>query len=104
MTFNGSFARAACRVSRSGRPPDPANGVVDECIAAIWGASFLFMRMGAPDFGVVPPIARRVARVERRRITHQPPGTDDAPEHAPCVLADARQRMKSEDGVTTMTK
>jgi threonine/homoserine efflux transporter RhtA len=30
-------------------------------LAAIWGASFLFMRMGAPDFGVVPLIALRVA-------------------------------------------
>lgn len=29
-------------------------------LAAIWGASFLFMRMGAPDFGVVPLIALRV--------------------------------------------
>ena len=27
----------------------------------IWGASFLFMRMGAPDFGVVPLIALRVS-------------------------------------------
>lgn len=111
MTFNGPFARTgAYRVSRiayrapASRPSDPANGVVDECIAAIWGASFLFMRMGAPAFGVVPPIALRVARVERRRITHQPPGTDDAPEHAPCVPAGARQRMKSEDGVATVTK
>ncbi|KWF63081.1 DMT family transporter [Burkholderia pseudomultivorans] len=30
-------------------------------LAAIWGASFLFMRMGAPAFGVVPLIALRVA-------------------------------------------
>ncbi|GAB7536193.1 DMT family transporter [Burkholderia sp. 3C] len=30
-------------------------------LAAIWGASFLFMRMGAPHFGVVPLIALRVA-------------------------------------------
>ncbi|NTX43486.1 DMT family transporter [Burkholderia cepacia] len=30
-------------------------------LAAIWGASFLFMRMGAPEFGVVPLIALRVA-------------------------------------------
>ncbi|PCE33162.1 DMT family transporter [Burkholderia ubonensis] len=29
-------------------------------LAAIWGASFLFMRMGAPQFGVVPLIALRV--------------------------------------------
>lgn len=29
-------------------------------LAAIWGASFLFMRMGAPDFGVIPLIAVRV--------------------------------------------
>jgi drug/metabolite transporter (DMT)-like permease len=29
-------------------------------LAAIWGASFLFMRMGAPDFGVVPLITLRV--------------------------------------------
>jgi drug/metabolite transporter (DMT)-like permease len=29
-------------------------------LAAIWGASFLFLRMGAPDFGVVPLIALRV--------------------------------------------
>ena len=29
-------------------------------LAAIWGASFLFMRMGAPAFGVVPLIAVRV--------------------------------------------
>jgi drug/metabolite transporter (DMT)-like permease len=29
-------------------------------LAAIWGASFLFMRMGAPDFGVIPLIALRV--------------------------------------------
>ncbi len=73
-------------------------------LAAIWGASFLFMRMGAPEFGVVPLIALRVTRVERQPVTHQPPGTNDAPEHAPCVPADARQRMKSEDGVTTATK
>lgn len=57
-------SRIAYRVPAS-RPSDPANGVVDERIAAIWGASFLFMRMGAPAFGVVPPIALRVARVER---------------------------------------
>ncbi|OXH86753.1 EamA family transporter, partial [Burkholderia multivorans] len=30
-------------------------------LAAIWGASFLFMRMGAPEFGVIPLIALRVA-------------------------------------------
>ncbi|AXK63273.1 DMT family transporter [Burkholderia sp. IDO3] len=30
-------------------------------LAAIWGASFLFMRMGAPSFGAVPLIALRVA-------------------------------------------
>ncbi len=30
-------------------------------LAAIWGASFLFMRMGAPHFGAVPLIALRVA-------------------------------------------
>ncbi|WP_431823796.1 DMT family transporter [Burkholderia sp. F1] len=29
-------------------------------LAAIWGASFLFMRMGAPAFGVIPLIALRV--------------------------------------------
>jgi drug/metabolite transporter (DMT)-like permease len=29
-------------------------------LAAIWGASFLFMRVGAPHFGVVPLIALRV--------------------------------------------
>jgi drug/metabolite transporter (DMT)-like permease len=29
-------------------------------LAAIWGASFLFMRMGAPDFGVIPLIALRI--------------------------------------------
>ncbi len=29
-------------------------------LAAIWGASFLFLRMGAPDFGAVPLIALRV--------------------------------------------
>jgi drug/metabolite transporter (DMT)-like permease len=29
-------------------------------LAAIWGASFLFMRIGAPDFGVIPLIAVRV--------------------------------------------
>jgi drug/metabolite transporter (DMT)-like permease len=29
-------------------------------LAAIWGASFLFMRIGAPAFGVVPLIAVRV--------------------------------------------
>jgi len=29
-------------------------------LAPIWGASFLFMRMGAPDFGVIPLIAVRV--------------------------------------------
>ena len=29
-------------------------------LAAIWGASFLFMRMAAPDFGVIPLIALRV--------------------------------------------
>jgi len=29
-------------------------------LAAIWGASFLFMRMGGPDFGVIPLIALRV--------------------------------------------
>lgn len=73
-------------------------------LAAIWGASFLFMRRGAPEFGVVPLIALRVTRVERQPITHAPPGTNDAPEHAPCVLAGARQRMKSEGGATTATK
>ncbi|MGR3908161.1 DMT family transporter [Burkholderia sp. SR8] len=30
-------------------------------LAAIWGASFLFMRMGAPEFGAIPLIALRVA-------------------------------------------
>ena len=30
-------------------------------LAAIWGASFLYMRMGAPSFGAVPLIALRVA-------------------------------------------
>lgn len=29
-------------------------------LAAIWGASFLFLRMGAPAFGVIPLIALRV--------------------------------------------
>jgi drug/metabolite transporter (DMT)-like permease len=29
-------------------------------LAAIWGASFLFMRVGAPEFGPVPLIALRV--------------------------------------------
>ena len=29
-------------------------------LAAIWGASFLYMRMGAPDSGVIPLIALRV--------------------------------------------
>jgi drug/metabolite transporter (DMT)-like permease len=29
-------------------------------LAAIWGASFMFMRMGAPHFGVIPLIAVRV--------------------------------------------
>ncbi|ABB10680.1 hypothetical protein [Burkholderia lata] len=68
-------------------------------LAAIWGASFLFMRMGAPDFGVVPLIALRASNAS--------PGTDDATRaradqarHAPCVLAGGRQRMKSEGGVT----
>lgn len=42
-------------------------------LAAIWGASFLFMRRGAPEFGVVPLIALRVTRVERQPITHAPP-------------------------------
>lgn len=51
-------------------------------LAAIWGASFLFIRMGAPEAGVVPLIALRVTRVERQPITHEPPGTNDAPEHA----------------------
>ena len=30
-------------------------------LAAIWGASFLFMRIAAPEFGPVPLIATRVA-------------------------------------------
>ena len=30
-------------------------------LGAIWGASFLFMRVAAPDFGAVPLIAARVA-------------------------------------------
>lgn len=30
-------------------------------LAALWGASFLFMRLAAPDFGVVPLVAVRVS-------------------------------------------
>ncbi len=30
-------------------------------LAAVWGASFLFMRMGAPDFGIVPLVQLRLA-------------------------------------------
>jgi drug/metabolite transporter (DMT)-like permease len=36
------------------------NAIQLTVLAAIWGASFLFMRMAAPEFGVIPLIALRV--------------------------------------------
>ncbi|WP_283149209.1 DMT family transporter [Silvimonas soli] len=36
------------------------NAIELTVLAAIWGASFLFMRVGAPEFGPVPLIALRV--------------------------------------------
>ena len=30
-------------------------------LGALWGASFLFMRLGAPEFGALPTAALRVA-------------------------------------------
>lgn len=42
------------------RSPSPASYVDFVLLAAIWGASFLFMRMGVVDFGVLPTAGLRV--------------------------------------------
>ena len=54
MTFDVQARGVAAGAARS-------RGVDFVLLAAIWGASFLFMRMGAVEFGAVPTAAMRVA-------------------------------------------
>jgi len=49
-------------------------------------------KKGRPVSGTAR-FARCVAYVERQHITHPPPARTMPPQHAPCVLARARQRM-----------
>ena len=39
-------------------------------LGAIWGASFLFMRVAAPDFGAAPLVAVRTDLAPPHRVEH----------------------------------
>jgi drug/metabolite transporter (DMT)-like permease len=66
------------------RPRDVADLV---CLAALWGASFLFMRVAAPDFGAVPLAALRVAGAALMLLPllWLRAGTDDLRKHWPAI-------------------
>ena len=61
-TAAGRSGNASARVDPRLRPaPRPNRWVVDlVLLAALWGASFLFMRVGAAEFGALPTAAVRV--------------------------------------------
>jgi len=59
-TLQGSAPRQA--VAASARPPASRRWWIDlVMLALLWGASFLFMRIGAAEFGALPTAAVRVA-------------------------------------------
>lgn len=65
----------------------PRDAIDLVCLAALWGASFLFMRVAAPDFGAVPLAALRVggAALMLVPLWWMRAGTGDLRRHWPAI-------------------